>query len=98
MTILSPLGYIGSMVDLINTATAAAIIGCVPRHVGHLIRTGQLPALRVGRDWLLNRKDAERFVRRPPGNPNWRQPADTPAGQNPATPQRWPSQEAIRAT
>ena len=38
----------------ITTATTAARLGITPRHVRHLIKIGQLPAVKHGRDWLID--------------------------------------------
>jgi len=54
----------------ITTATAAARLGITPRHVRHLIKTGQLPATKQGRDWLIDENDLQLAeARRKPGRP-----------------------------
>ena len=57
---------------LTTTTEAAARLGITPRHVRHLIKTGQLPATKQGRDWLIDENDlqlAEARARRKPGRP-----------------------------
>jgi excisionase family DNA binding protein len=49
--------------DLITTREAAVIMGVKPRHVWWLITAHGFPAERIGRDYFVSRRDAERFVR-----------------------------------
>lgn len=42
----------------ISTAEQAARMGCSKRYVQRLCQTGQLPARRVGRTWLITTEDA----------------------------------------
>jgi len=54
----------------ITTTEAAARLGITPRHVRHLIKTGQLPATKQGRDWLIDENDLQLAeARRKPGRP-----------------------------
>ena len=41
----------------ITTTESALRLGITPRHVRHLIKTGQLPATKQGRDWLIDEDD-----------------------------------------
>lgn len=53
--------------ELLTTTQVAARIGVLPCRVRQFIRTGRLPAMREGRDWLVRAPDVERFQRRPSG-------------------------------
>jgi len=54
----------------ITTTQAAAHLGITPRHVRHLIKIGQLPAVKAGRDWLIEEKNLKQAeARRKPGRP-----------------------------
>lgn len=56
------------MLDPITTPQAAAIIGVSRPRVHQLIVRGELPAVKIGRSWLVERAAAESFVRKPVGN------------------------------
>mgnify|MGYP006277221779 CR=1 FL=1 len=56
--------------DLISTTEAAQIQGVVGSRIRQLILSGELPAQRVGRTWVLKRSDVESFKRKPRGG--WR--------------------------
>lgn len=45
------------MEDLITVKQAAEILGIKPQRVLNLIKTGKLPARKVGWFWIINRKD-----------------------------------------
>ena len=56
------------VLEHITTKEAAEIIDCTPRHVWHLIKSGQLhPFERLGRDYFVSRRAAESYVRKAPG-------------------------------
>jgi excisionase family DNA binding protein len=58
--------------DLLTVPQAAEIIGLSRIRVRVLVRSGELPAEKVGRDWLIRRSVVERFARkerRGPGRP-----------------------------
>ena len=58
------------MTTILTTTGAAARLGITPRHVRHLITTGQLPATKQGRDWLIDENDLQLAeARRKPGRP-----------------------------
>jgi excisionase family DNA binding protein len=44
------------MTRFLTTSDAAAKLGYTLQHVRHLIRTGQLHARKIGRDWLIDVK------------------------------------------
>lgn len=52
----------------LTTQEAGKILGVTPQRVLALIRAGRLPAIKVGRDWLIARKDLATFEKRPQGN------------------------------
>lgn len=56
-----------SAADYISTTEAADIIGVNDSRVRQLLRAGELSGKRFGRDWLILRRDAERFQRSPRG-------------------------------
>lgn len=45
----------------ITTSEAAEIIGCVDSRVRQLLREGAIAGERVGRDWLVDKRSAERY-------------------------------------
>ena len=57
------------MMKYITTSEAAKIIGCVDSRVRQLLRDGIIAGERVGRDWLVERKSAEKYrdTERKPG-------------------------------
>jgi len=58
--------------SVIGTKNAAIKLGLTPTRVAVLIRTGQLRAVKVGRDWVIDEKDLQDFAKqkRPPGRPS----------------------------
>ncbi len=55
--------------DYITTNQLAADRGCCDSHIRGLIRAGKLPAVLMGKTWLIRRADAEGFKPRPKGRP-----------------------------
>jgi molybdopterin-binding protein len=56
--------------DTMNVSEAAALLHVNVKRVQRLARGGKLPATRVGRQWLFNRRDLERMLRgRAPAGP-----------------------------
>ena len=53
--------------DPITTAEAALILGVSRRHVQHLVATGQLAGRAVGRAFLVSRRAAGKYKRKPRG-------------------------------
>lgn len=53
----------------VTTAQAAEIIGCVDSRVRQLLREGVIEGERVGRDWIVLRRSAEKYgeMERKPG-------------------------------
>lgn len=54
---------------LINTQTAAKVLGINNSRVRQLILAGRLPAKKIGRDWIIREKDLEKVIVRKPGRP-----------------------------
>jgi len=54
--------------DYVTTQQAGEILGVTPQRVIALIRSKRLPAVKVGRDWLIAMRDLEKFEKRPQGN------------------------------
>lgn len=52
-----------------TTKEAAALLGISPRRVQALIKSGRLPAKRIGRDWHIKPKDVDALQHRPTGRP-----------------------------
>jgi len=57
------------MPDLLTTAEAAALLSLTDYRIRQLIRSGSLPARRLGRDWLIDREALLALTRRPRGWP-----------------------------
>jgi excisionase family DNA binding protein len=53
------------MDNFVLTSEAAEVLGVSRRRVQALITSGQLPAQKVGRDWLIARADLETFAQQP---------------------------------
>lgn len=57
------------MNGILTTAQVAAELGISVRRVQALIWSGQLPAEKVGRDWVIQQSDLEMVRERQPGRP-----------------------------
>jgi excisionase family DNA binding protein len=55
----------------ITTAQAAEALGIEPDSIRKLIYRGKLPAEKVGRDWLILKRDLLKVRERIAGNPEW---------------------------
>jgi len=47
--------------------TTAEVLGCLkvnPRTIYRLIKTGELPAIRIGRQWRFRRSDLDEWIAR----------------------------------
>jgi excisionase family DNA binding protein len=55
--------------DLIGTNTAAALLHVSQNRIRQLIVSGQLPAKRVGKTFVIRRRDIDAFGALPPGRP-----------------------------
>jgi excisionase family DNA binding protein len=58
----------GSDVDL-TTAQVAEKLGVSTRRVRALITAGRLRANKLGRDWMIDSRQLDRFTPMPPGRP-----------------------------
>lgn len=55
--------------SLIGTKEASEKLGISQQRVQALIKSGKLPAEKVGRDWLINEADLEKVSERKAGRP-----------------------------
>lgn len=55
--------------ELLDTAAAAKVLGISTTRVRVLIREKRLPAEKLGRDYIIRRKDLARVKDRPTGRP-----------------------------
>ena len=55
--------------NLIGTKEAAERLEITQKRIQALIKSGRLPANKVGRDWLIKEKDLELVRERKPGRP-----------------------------
>jgi excisionase family DNA binding protein len=53
--------------DLVDTTKAARLLGVSQNRVRQLINSGQLPAERIGRMFVIRRCDLDVFAALPPG-------------------------------
>lgn len=60
------------MTDLLSTAEAASRLGISTRRVVALISSGRLPAVQVGRSWVIREADLATVAERPNGWPKGR--------------------------
>jgi excisionase family DNA binding protein len=54
---------------MFNTIKAAKALGVSPRRVLALIKSGRLPAQKLGRDWIIKSSDLKLVSIRKPGRP-----------------------------
>jgi len=54
---------------MINTTQAAQQLGVTRRRVQALIQSGRLPAVKLGRDWIIQEKHLKLVTVRKPGRP-----------------------------
>jgi excisionase family DNA binding protein len=52
------------VVACLTTEEVLAYLNVTPRTIYRLIRTGELPAIRIGRQWRFRRSDLDAFVDR----------------------------------
>jgi excisionase family DNA binding protein len=53
----------------LSTTEAGKLMGLAKRTVCLHIKSGRLPAIRMGRDWFVDARDAKLFEKRPSGRP-----------------------------
>lgn len=51
------------MKDIISTAEAAKILGLTKGRIRQLLQSGEIKGQRVGRTWIIYRRDIEEFQR-----------------------------------
>jgi excisionase family DNA binding protein len=56
--------------EMISTSEAAKELGVTTIRVRALISAGRLPALKIGRDWIIRRSDLDLVRVRKPGRPS----------------------------
>ena len=63
-----------SIPNMFNSTEAAAYLGLTDSMVRKYCREGEIHADRVGRNWVITKKELDRFkkIPRPVGNPNFR--------------------------
>jgi excisionase family DNA binding protein len=54
---------------IINTKQAAKLLGVNYSRVRQLILAGRLPALKIGRDWIIKERDLKKVADRKVGRP-----------------------------
>lgn len=57
--------------DFLTTSQVAEELEITPDTVKHHCQRGNLPAIKIGREWLISRKELSRYIetRRPVGRP-----------------------------
>jgi len=56
------------IVACLTTEEVLAYLNVTPRTIYRLIRTGELPAIRIGRQWRFRRADLDQWVERQSAN------------------------------
>lgn len=59
-----------SIPGYLTISEAAEVIGVDGSQVRRYCIDGKLPAVKVGKSWLIKREDVKKFDRPPMGNPN----------------------------
>ena len=57
------------MENLLTTQQASKILGVNPSRVRQFILEGRLPAIKIGRDWIISRDDLAKVANRRIGRP-----------------------------
>jgi len=57
------------IIMIVNSTQAAKALGVSPRRVLAIIKSGRLPAVKVGRDWIILKSDLKLVSSRKPGRP-----------------------------
>jgi excisionase family DNA binding protein len=55
--------------EWLTVAQVVPLLGLSDSRVQRLLRAGQIPARKVGRDWIVSRRVVEEFKALPPGRP-----------------------------
>ncbi|MGH9070204.1 MAG: excisionase family DNA-binding protein [Acidimicrobiales bacterium] len=65
---LLPVGDDGASEEILDAVNAAEYLGCTRIYVDKLIRTGHLPAHRVGQHWIIRVRDLESWAKANPAD------------------------------
>ena len=57
------------MENLLTTQKAGELLGVNPSRVRQFILEGRLPAIKIGRDWIISKDDLNKVKDRKPGRP-----------------------------
>jgi excisionase family DNA binding protein len=57
------------MMKIVNTKKAAELLCVNDSRVRQLILAGRLPAMKIGRDWIIKEKDLKKVADRKHGRP-----------------------------
>lgn len=57
------------MTTFLTTNQVAALLGVSPRRVAKMCQDGVIPAVKIGRDWMISEDDLNNFEKRGPGRP-----------------------------
>lgn len=57
------------MENLLTTQQASKILGVNPSRVRQFILEGRLPAIKIGRDWIISKDDLNKVANRKAGRP-----------------------------
>ena len=74
-------GAKGGDLALLNTEQAATRLGVTPARVRAMIEAKQLPAQKVGRDWIIEEADLELVAERKVGRPRQKKPPTEAQGK-----------------
>jgi excisionase family DNA binding protein len=55
--------------EWLTVAQVVPLLGLSDSRVQRLLRAGQIPARKVGRDWIVSRRAVDQFLAQPPGRP-----------------------------
>lgn len=69
-------GLSRDLAQYVTTKQAAEMLGVAAEHINHLIYSGRVRAMKMGRDWLVFRPSVEQYYRTksPKGKPTSRPP------------------------
>ena len=76
-----------------TTVEAAKALGVHRTRIWQLVKSGELPAVKVGRDWLISAATLADFKRKPPGRPKGQNEKPLPNGEAEATEPQAPPDE-----
>ena len=56
------LDFLNDYPELMNVQEASEILGCSPKKVRHLCKTGKLRAMRIGKGWTIPQLSLREFI------------------------------------